>query len=204
MATIKRISINLYVNNVLSVSSYAVMWIFLSTGFNSVWVLAENSDIFFPGRTNTNTNSVVVELNRNNVQAFFGVPPTVDEPERRNPGDFSAVQRAPSDRDGNTNAQQSGHSITRPNIIAQNVPVTLRPLLGGFPSNDPQIRHTSSSGRPAAQSTSNAEQTYFVQPSHVQEHALDPTHFPSAHHPPNSYVNFAYELFAVRLYPNLI
>lgn len=106
----------------------------LAAGNNKDYVLAQNSDIYFPGRTNTNTNSVhnvVAELNRNNVMAFLNQPQQVNLPGPQANPFQSASNRPPQQQSSsNVNGQgflpssnQNTHSASLPSIIRPAPPV---------------------------------------------------------------------------------
>lgn len=191
----------------------------LSTGFHIDSVLAQqNTDIYFPGRTNTNTNSVhnvAADLNRNTVLAFIGQPLQVDLPAQTNPFKITSEwQGAPSQsnapqpiaaREGFVagHQQQTGQTFpASPNIIHQfptDTAATGRPppLTGvaathvqrPLPSNNQVIRPPV----PVPNSVPNAQQAFFSPPT-IQSRPPPPP----ATTPHNPYTKFAYELFAVR------
>lgn len=203
----------------------------LLTACTTDWmVLAQNSEIYFPGKTSTNTNSVhnvVADLNRNNVLSFLGQPLQVDLPQQTNPfqiGQPSIIDNArplhsvpqPSnpERQGfvsvNRNSQQSTHS---PNIIRadpnrqNSVPVTNRPLQSGiFLTNSPTNNQ--------APQFSTAPNTFGRQPSNsgssVQQVHNTPTgrpsqtafQYPASDESGDPYVAFATKLFTVRTFCN--
>lgn len=193
-------------------------------------VLAQNSAIYFPGKTSTNTNSVhnvVADLNRNNVLTFLGQPLQVDLPQQTNP--FQTVQQPsinenarplqnvplPShpERQGFVSSNRNSQQPTQPSIIRadpnrqNSVPVTNRPLQSGiFLTNIPTNSQTPQ--------FNTAPNSFGRQPSNsgsnVQQVHNTPTARPlqtAFQYPPSDsaastdpYVAFATKLFTVRTF----
>ena len=80
--------------------------------------LAQNQEIYFPGKTNTNTNSVhnvIADLNRNSVLNFIRQPTLADAPQLSNP--FQAAQELTSSGSSPSSQFQTG---TDQRVLTQN------------------------------------------------------------------------------------
>lgn len=221
---------NCHVNNHFTAcpSPAGFLLISLSTGFNIDLALAQaqtqnhnlpqNSEIYFPGRTSSNTNSVhnvVADLNRNKVQAFIGQPLQVDLPVQTNPFEIAAqnagtfastptldsgsrpVQSAPQlTNQGFVLGNRQPEFSTSPNIIHQYT-TTSRPQQQQQQQHQRPLSNTQVPRPPSSSSMPNTQQGFFAptyrppQQSTIRTSPSSPT--------VNPYVHFAYELFVVRL-----
>lgn len=182
-------------------------------------VLAQNSNIHFPGQTNANNiHNAAAEVNRNAVLAFLGQPAQVEIPERPNPfrvperkeeplvvngqqqhrpeQSIRPIQSAPINPQFSSGNQQGNQGSTN---IQQNRPLNnVQAPQSSVPTNGQQTpvfipQPPQNTGQGFAQSARPLN-TNLQQPT-VQNSFLDPT-TPNRQFSP--YVSFAYQLFAVR------
>lgn len=163
----------------------------------------QSSDIYFPGRTNSNTNSVhnvVAELNRNTVLNFLGQPLQVGLPEQTNPFQIVNQQTSTNAQPIQVRPQQPVFGVrppsTPPSLIRATTeqsitvaPFTVRPFVSL--SNDQPIQNSQ-----AFRPNFNGSPT----PPSVQQRPSERNpgfeyQTPSTSSEP--YVNFAFELFRV-------
>lgn len=173
---------------------------------------ALSSDIYFPGQTSTNQNSihnVAAELNRNTVLSFIGQPSRVDLPEPPNPfvtggsgvplaappnaggGSVAATQQRPPPTQG---FQPSGNQVVYSTPTQQN-----RPLSSVQPPKI-SIQTPVFNQQPAPQESYQGQgpgpsQT-VLQNQPGQSTLLSTA--PNGQFQPSPYVSFAYQLLVVR------
>lgn len=208
-----------YPNNFLVILAFLLVTTATS---QSVTTTTPNTDIYFPGRTNTNTNSVhnvVADRNRNNVLNFLGQPFQVDLP----PTPMNPFVLDSNVVNGNTNGQgfqnqnSHGHHNNNNRPVQQQQPNLIRPnsdpqrgaVGGGSPSsgaatisNSVQNPTFGQVPPPPTNSVLNVQQAFFTPPKPPQSRPTEGRRPQPELAGPNPYVTFAFELFAVRRRPS--